>query len=70
MPSSWFSILINGSYKGFFPAQGIEIRGDPISPFQFVIVVKPFSLMFAASGAVNLIQGFKLAPKAPMISRL
>lgn len=68
--SSWFSIIINGSPKGFFPAQRGLRQGDPLSPFLFLIVGEAFSRMLAAAAVRRLIQGFAPAPNSPVISHL
>lgn len=43
--SAWFSILINGTTKGFFPGSRGLRQGDPLSPFLFVIVGEVFNRM-------------------------
>ena len=68
--SSWFTIVINGSRKGFFPSQrGLRHR-DPLSPFLLVIVGEAFSLMLAAAEVGSLIHGFAPAPNSLVISHL
>ena len=67
--SSWFSIIINGSPKGFFHAQRGLRQGDPLSPFLFDIVGEAFSRMLVAAER-RLIQGFAAAPNSPIISHL
>lgn len=68
--SAMFSIMINGSPKGFFPVQRGLGQGDPLTPFLFVIVGEALSRMIGAAEKAGLIVGFKAAAKAPIISRL
>lgn len=52
--SAWFSILINGTPKGFFPAERCLRQGDPLSLFLFVLVGEAFSRMVSAAGNANM----------------
>lgn len=61
MSSAHFSILINGSPKGFFKAERGIRQGDPLSPFLFVIVGEALSRMIDAGNSANLIKGFEVA---------
>lgn len=68
--SAYFPILINGSPKGFFPAQRGLRLGDPLFPFLFTIVGEALSRMVEAISNKGLIRGFKVAHDAPIISHL
>ena len=61
-----FSIMINGSPKGFFQAQRGLRQGDPLSPFLFVIVAEALSRMAAQAEKQNLIRGFRVTRTAPI----
>ena len=61
-----FSIIINGSPKGFFPAQRGIRQADPLSPFLFVIVAKAMSRMIKAIVSADLITSFKGCDGAPI----
>ncbi|XP_047339811.1 uncharacterized protein LOC124943328 [Impatiens glandulifera] len=52
-----FSIIVNGSPKGFFEiSRGIR-QGDPLSSFLFVIIMEAFSRMIVFAENSNLIRG-------------
>lgn len=69
MSSVYFSILINGTPRGFFKAQRGLRQGDPLSPFLFVMVGEALSRMIMAA-AEGLLRGFKIAENVPIISHL
>ena len=54
-----YSILINGSPKGFFPVERGLHQGDPLSPFRFAIVGEAVCRMLSKVEDCNLICGFK-----------
>lgn len=68
--STQFSILINGTPKGFFPVSRGLKQGDPLPPFLFIIVGEAFSQMLGAVGKVALITCFSPTPRAPTVSHL
>lgn len=68
--SASYSILVNGSPKGFFNAQRGLGQEDPPAPFHFVIVGEALSQMVAAVGQAGLILGFKAVENLPPISHL
>ncbi|XP_077228456.1 uncharacterized protein LOC143861414 [Tasmannia lanceolata] len=51
-----FSILINGSPKGFFSSANGLRQGDPLSPLLFCIVMEMFSCIFNEASHSNLIR--------------
>lgn len=68
--SDRFSVLVNGSPKGFFKAQRCLRQGDPLSPFLFVIIGEALSQMFAGAAGANLTSGFRPTTGAPPVSYL
>lgn len=64
-----FSIMINGSPQGFFPAQRLR-EGHPLSPFLFVSVREALSTMIGVTENAGLMAGFKVAALATSISHL
>lgn len=58
--SSWFSIILNGTSKGFFcPSRGLR-QGDLLSPFLFSLVADSLSALLSHVVWVNLVEGFKI----------
>ncbi|KAL3510009.1 hypothetical protein ACH5RR_029410 [Cinchona calisaya] len=43
LKGSWFSILLNGEVIGFFQASKGLKKGDPLSPFLFILCLEAFS---------------------------
>lgn len=70
VPLASFSVLINGSPKGFFPAQRGLHQWDPLSLFHFVIVGKALCCYVVHNGEGGLISGFMVAKRVAPISRL
>lgn len=58
--SSRFSILLNGSpSKPFNPSRGLK-QGDPLSPFQFILMMEGLGQAIKSAKAEGKIQGLKL----------
>ena len=53
-----FSVLINGTPRGFFSSQRGLRQGDPLSPFLFILVMEGLSNMLHKASQVNWISGF------------
>ncbi|MCH81570.1 hypothetical protein A2U01_0002360, partial [Trifolium medium] len=65
-----FSILVNGKpTKSFLPERGLR-QGDPLSPYLFIICADVFSALITKAQQDKLIQGVKIAPRAPEITHL
>lgn len=68
--STWFSILINRTLRGFFPASRGLRQGEPLSPFLFLIKGEAFNQMTEVAVRANLIRGFSPVPLAHTVSHL
>ncbi|KAK9060718.1 hypothetical protein SSX86_021424 [Deinandra increscens subsp. villosa] len=68
--SSRASVLVNGSpTKEFQFSRGLR-QGDPLSPFQFLVVMEGFSWLFERAGRVGVFSGLPIPNGGPMISNL
>eukprot|EP00268_Persea_americana_P014029 TRINITY_DN16210_c0_g1_i2.p1 TRINITY_DN16210_c0_g1~~TRINITY_DN16210_c0_g1_i2.p1 ORF type:complete len:280 (+),score=35.24 TRINITY_DN16210_c0_g1_i2:349-1188(+) len=66
--SAWFSILLNGSPKGYFLAGRGLRQGVPLSHFLFLI--EAFGKMIKKAVSVGFFEGFRAARNSPEISHL
>ena len=65
-----YSILINGSPRGFIkPTRGIR-QEDPLSPYLFLLVFEGLNGLINKSVAMSDLQGFSLCKYGPQISHL
>ncbi|XP_059625407.1 uncharacterized protein LOC132268594 [Cornus florida] len=55
-----FSVLVNGSPFWFFGSSRGLRRGDPFSPFLFIIVMEALSRLMRRAVSLGLIRGFKI----------
>lgn len=70
LSSTWFSILINRTLRGFFPASRGLRQGEPLSPFLFLIEGEAFNQMTEVAVRANLMRGFSPVPLAHTMSHL
>lgn len=65
-----FSILLNGTSKGFFPSsQGFK-QGDPLSRFLFSLVADEISAILKKAERVGLMGGFKIGDEGQVVTYL
>lgn len=65
-----FSIMLNGTSKGFFESsRGIQ-QGDPLSPFLFTLVVDALSEPMAKAKSRGVIEGFPIGNVGYAINHL
>ncbi|XP_042959541.1 uncharacterized protein LOC122294687 [Carya illinoinensis] len=68
--STWFSIMMHGTYKGFFKAKRGLRQGDPISPILFIIMEEVFSRLLKRKALEKRILTFSQPSGTPPISHL
>lgn len=68
--SPWFSLMMNGTYKGFFkPSRGLR-QGDPLSPYLFIIMQEVLSRLLRKSFEERRIGYFSHPVGSPLVSHL
>ena len=55
-----FSILVNGSPKGFLTSSRELKQGDPLSPYLFVLGMEVFSILIEKVAVEGLLLGYKI----------
>lgn len=66
----WFSILINGTSKGFFKdSRGLR-QGDPLSPLLFTIVADGLNFILRRAEQKRSVKGFVVGDDRIMVSHL
>lgn len=66
----FFSILLNGTSKGFFRvARGLR-QGNPLSLFLFTLVADGLSVILRRAEEANLLEGFIIGDDIIMVSHL
>ena len=65
-----FSVLINGSPRGYIqPGRGIR-QGDPLSPYLFILCANVLSHLMTKAAADRKIQGMKISTQSPAVNHL
>lgn len=67
---SFFSILLNGTSKGFFKSTRGLRQVDPLSPFIFTLVADGLSALLKRAEAGGLVEGFEVRDERIMVSHL
>ncbi|XP_041001624.1 uncharacterized protein LOC121247322 [Juglans microcarpa x Juglans regia] len=68
--SPWYSVMMNGTVKGFFPGGRGLRQGDPLSPYLFIIQQEVLSRLIHRSVRENQFGLFSQARGMPIISLL
>ncbi|KAF5443041.1 hypothetical protein F2P56_035636 [Juglans regia] len=66
----WFSVVVNGTMKGFFPSGRGLRQGDPLSPYLFILVEELLSRLLKHNFGNGWIISFSHPRGAPLISHL
>lgn len=61
-----FSIMVNGTSKGFFPSSRGLGQGDPLSPFLFSLVADGISAILKNAERVGLIGSLRVGDGGKM----
>ncbi|CAH9147117.1 unnamed protein product [Cuscuta epithymum] len=65
-----YSLQINGKHSGpIAPTRGIR-KGDPLSPYLFIIIMEGLNELIQAKEASAEVQGVRVAKNVPIISHL
>ncbi|XP_077234220.1 uncharacterized protein LOC143876406 [Tasmannia lanceolata] len=70
LSSAWFSVLLNGSAKGFFKSSRGLRQGDPLSPFLFLIVAESLCSILKKGSDMGLYRGFLIGTSKVEVSLL
>lgn len=65
-----FSILLNGTPKGFFLASRGLRQGDPLSPFLFTLVADSLTQIINYAESIGLVKGFHVGEDKVNVSHL
>jgi hypothetical protein len=68
--SPWFSVVMNGTSKGFFKGGRGLRQGDPLSPYLFILVEEVFSRLLRKKVQDGTIGYYSQPRKGPLISHL
>ncbi|XP_042965908.1 uncharacterized protein LOC122299590 [Carya illinoinensis] len=66
----WFSMVMNGSAKGFFPSGRGLRQGDPLSPYLFILVQETLSRLIKHNFEMEKIAPYSHPRGTPLISHL
>lgn len=65
-----FSVMINGSSKGFFSSSRGLRQGNPLFSFLFTLVADAFSALMSIADVKGIIDGFETSREGPTMSYL
>ncbi|KAI9153529.1 hypothetical protein LWI28_012716 [Acer negundo] len=68
--TSWFSVMMNGTYMGFFKSERGLRQGNPLSPYLFILMEELLSRMINIEMSEKYILPFSHPYDAPVISHM
>lgn len=68
--TSWFYVIMNGTYKEFFKSNWRLRQGDPLSPYLFILMEEVFSLLLQVEFESGWIGKFYHFWSCPLVSHL